>query len=263
MTPTVVTTTSEPVVTVVGTVANVGDRPVRDVMVRLEHAAAVASSAGLRTNLDGANDQFRPVDTFVTISEELQRGQEIGFTLSTPVRAVDQPSLEIDRPGVYPVLVNVNGTPDYGEPARLDDARFLLPVLGVPANPDEPAASLPALSAAACKALMTSGSVGGGPTCAVALGEVEAAAEVGAGCPAARAISVASACAWSDRWAATVVSAEASEGSAAAAAAVASWLSWRASSSCASRSSTSGSGVELHAETATPNRANATPPTST
>ncbi|MEZ0364920.1 hypothetical protein ACAG26_14615 [Mycobacterium sp. pUA109] len=140
VTPTVVTTTSEPVVTVIGTVANVGDRPVRDVMVRLEHAAAVASSAGLRTNLDGANDQFRPVDTFVTISEELQRGQEIGFTLSAPVRAVDQPSLEIDRPGVYPVLVNVNGTPDYGEPARLDDARFLLPVLGVPANPDEPAA---------------------------------------------------------------------------------------------------------------------------
>ncbi|SHX38415.1 putative secreted protein [Mycobacteroides abscessus subsp. abscessus] len=28
--------------------------------------------------------------------------------------------------------MNVNGTPDYGAPARLDDARFLLPVLGVP-----------------------------------------------------------------------------------------------------------------------------------
>ena len=33
------------------------------------------------------------------------------------------------------MLVNVNGTPDYGAPARLDDARFLLPVLGVPADP--------------------------------------------------------------------------------------------------------------------------------
>jgi hypothetical protein len=32
-------------------------------------------------------------------------------------------------------MVNVNGTPDYGAPARLDDARFLLPVLGVPAEP--------------------------------------------------------------------------------------------------------------------------------
>lgn len=140
VTPGVVTTTSEPVVTVTGTVTNIGDRPVREVMVRLEHAAAVASSAGLRTNLDGANDQFRPVDAFLTVADDLQRGQEVGFTLSTPVRSVSQPSLEIDRPGVYPMLVNVNGTPDYGEPARLDDARFLLPVLGVPPNPDESAA---------------------------------------------------------------------------------------------------------------------------
>ena len=40
--------------------------------------------------------------------------------------------MHIEQPGVYPVMVNVNGTPDYGEPARLADARFLLPVLGVP-----------------------------------------------------------------------------------------------------------------------------------
>ena len=51
VTPDVVSTTSDPVVTVVGTVTNVGDRPVRDVMVRLEHAPAVDDSAGLRTNL--------------------------------------------------------------------------------------------------------------------------------------------------------------------------------------------------------------------
>src|SRR4029450_13166584 len=31
--------------------------------------------------------------------------------------------------------VNANGTPDYGAPARLDDARFLLPVIGVPPEP--------------------------------------------------------------------------------------------------------------------------------
>ena len=42
VTPQVVTTTSEPVVTVTGTVTNIGDRPVRDVMVRLEHAAGGA-----------------------------------------------------------------------------------------------------------------------------------------------------------------------------------------------------------------------------
>ena len=132
VTPEVVTTTSEPVVSVTGTVLNVGDRPVRDVMVRLEHAAAVTSSAGLRTNLGGENDQFEPVADFITVSAELQRGQNVPFALTVPLRSADVPSLGVQQPGVYPLLVNANGTPDYGAPARLDDARFLLPVIGVP-----------------------------------------------------------------------------------------------------------------------------------
>ena len=135
VTPQMVTTTSEPVVTVTGTVTNVGDRPVRDVMVRLEHAAEVGTSPGLRTNLDGNTDQYEPVADFLTVSSELQRGHKVGFSLSAPVRSLSKPSLAIGRPGVYPLLVNANGTPDYGEPARLDDARFLLPVVGVPPDP--------------------------------------------------------------------------------------------------------------------------------
>ena len=135
VTPEVVTTTSDPVVTVAGTVLNVGDRPVRDVIVRLEDAAAVASSAGLRTNLGGGVDQFEPVADFITLAPELLRGQTVPFTLTYPLRSADLPSLSIEEPGVYPVLVNVNGTPDYGAPARLDDDRFLLPVLGVPPDP--------------------------------------------------------------------------------------------------------------------------------
>jgi hypothetical protein len=135
ITPDTVTTTSEPVVTVSGTVTNVGDRPVRDVMVRLEHAPAVASSTGLRTDLRGGVEQYEAVADFVTVAPELAQGQHVPFTLSYPVRSADLPSLRIDQPGVYPALVNVNGTPDYGAPARLDDARFLLPVLGVPADP--------------------------------------------------------------------------------------------------------------------------------
>ena len=140
VTPDVVTTTSEPIVTVTGTVRNVGDRLVRDVMVRLEDTAAVTSSAGLRTNLAGNVDQFEPIAQFVTLAPELARGRDVPFTLSYPLRSAEQPSLSIDEPGVYPVMVNVNGTPDYGEPARLDDARFLLPVLGVPRDPAADAA---------------------------------------------------------------------------------------------------------------------------
>ena len=133
--PETVTTTSNSTVTVAGTVTNVGDRPVRDIMLRMEHAVAVTSSAGLRTNLSGGVDQYEAVADFITVAPELAQGQHAAFTLSYPVRSTDRPSLRIDEPGIYPVLVNVNGTPDYGSPARLDDARFLLPVLGVPPDP--------------------------------------------------------------------------------------------------------------------------------
>jgi hypothetical protein len=108
---------------------------VRDVVIRLEGAEAVASSTGLRTNLSGNVDQFQPIADFVTLAPELSRGQQVPFTLAYPLRSTAAPSLGIDKPGVYPLMVNVNGTPDYGEPARLDDARFLLPVLGVPPDP--------------------------------------------------------------------------------------------------------------------------------
>ena len=102
VTPDVVTTTSEAVVTVSGMVTNIGDRPVRDVMVRLEHAGAVTSSVGLRTSLDGGTDQYQPAADFLTVAPELQRGQEAGFTLSAPVRSLTKPSLGIDRPASTP-----------------------------------------------------------------------------------------------------------------------------------------------------------------
>lgn len=133
--PDIITTTSDSTVTVSGVVQNVGDRPVRDVVLRMEHARAVTSSTQLRTDLSGNLDQFEPVAEFITVATEMQRGQSVPFSLSYPLRDGGRPSLGVERPGVYPVLINVNGTPDYGAPARLDDARFLLPVLGVP--PDQ------------------------------------------------------------------------------------------------------------------------------
>ncbi|KAA1249425.1 hypothetical protein F0Q45_15150, partial [Mycobacterium simiae] len=136
VTPDVVTTTSDPVITVSGMVTNIGDRPVRDVMVRLEHASAITSSAALRTSLDGSTDQYEPAADFLTVALELQRGQGAGFTLTARLRSLTKPSLNVDQPGIFPVLVNVNGTPDYGAPARLDNARFLLPVVGVPPDRD-------------------------------------------------------------------------------------------------------------------------------
>ncbi|EME15529.1 DUF6049 family protein [Rhodococcus triatomae] len=138
VTPTTVTTSSSPTVTVTGTVTNIGDRAVTDVQVRLQRAPAVDSSEELRTVLDASQDQFDVVGPFTQIHDELTVGQSARFTVALPLRSTETTSLDIDEPGVYPLLVNVNGTPEYGGAARLDDARFLLPVLGVPADPTDP-----------------------------------------------------------------------------------------------------------------------------
>ena len=132
VTPEVVTTSSEPTVTVTGTITNVGDRPVRDVVARLEHAGAVSSPEQLRTSVGDSSEGFDPVGEFITVTPELGRGQTAGFSFAVPLRSGVPASLGIDEPGVYPLLVNVNGTPDFGATARLDARRFLLPVTGVP-----------------------------------------------------------------------------------------------------------------------------------
>ncbi|PTR25730.1 hypothetical protein C8K36_106163 [Rhodococcus sp. OK519] len=132
VTPSTVTTTSDPVVTVTGTVANVGDRAVTDVGVRLQRAPRVDSSEELRTSLDMDQGQFDVVGPFVQVTPELAEGERKQFVLSLPLRSLTGSSLDVTEPGVYPLLVNVNGAPEYGGQARLDDARFLLPVLGLP-----------------------------------------------------------------------------------------------------------------------------------
>ncbi len=133
VTPSTVSLTSGPVVTVTGTVTNIGDRDVEDVWVRLQRAQAIADSATLRSALTLDQAGFDTVGEFEVVSDRLGQGEREKFTLELPLRSDLVPSLNITAPGVYPLLVNVNGVPEYGGQARLDDARFLLPVLGVPA----------------------------------------------------------------------------------------------------------------------------------
>lgn len=130
-----VTATSENEVTVRGTVTNFGDRDVSDLEVRVQRAPAIATSAQLRGDLVADNNAYDTMGRFEPVAKVLTPGQKSDFTLSIPVRPEDSttgPTLGIDRPGVYPILVNVNGKPAYGGVARLDDSRTLLPVLALP-----------------------------------------------------------------------------------------------------------------------------------
>lgn len=136
VTPSVVALNSEPVVTVSGTVTNVGDRDVEDVWIRLQRAPVVSDPAALRTSLSLDQAGFDTVGEFEEVTDLLEQGRSREFTLEMPLRSEVAASLNIDDPGVYPLLVNVNGVPEYGGQARLDDARFLLPVLATPASDD-------------------------------------------------------------------------------------------------------------------------------
>ncbi|MFE3191506.1 DUF6049 family protein [Nocardia sp. NPDC059240] len=153
VTPTAITGSSDPYFVVAGTVTNIGDRPVNDISIRIQRGAAVTSPSGLRSALRLDQINYDVNGEFQDVAEKLTAGQRKQFSLTVALHSgTDLPSgisaIDITAPGVYPLLLNVNGQPDYGGQARLDDARFLLPVLAMPGgdpkhqpappNPDAP-----------------------------------------------------------------------------------------------------------------------------
>lgn len=141
VTPTAITAGSDPYFVVSGTVTNIGDRPVDDVSVRIQRGAAVTNPSALRTTLRLDQASYDVTGEFQDVADRLTAGQRKQFSVTVALHSGTElpsgiSSLNIETPGVYPLLLNVNGQPAYGGQARLDDARFLLPVLGVPGTAD-------------------------------------------------------------------------------------------------------------------------------
>jgi hypothetical protein len=128
-------------VTVTGRVTNTGDRPINNVRVQLRRGEALNTEQKVRELRGQATDSA--MSTFVQMSGKLEPGQSAPIALTVPVRGTDT-SLRIDQPGVYPLLVNVNGQPDYGNQARLAASYLALPVLSVPSGPTAPKPPNPA-----------------------------------------------------------------------------------------------------------------------
>ncbi|WP_069164961.1 hypothetical protein [Nocardia altamirensis] len=147
VTPTAVTTTSDPVLTVAGTLTNIGDRVVENIRVRMQRAAAITTPSNLRATLQLEENSYDLQAPFQAIATELKPFERKQFSMRIPLRqgSGSSTSLAINEPGVYPLLLNVNGKPDYGVESRLDDARFLLPVLGLPptSNSADASAAVP------------------------------------------------------------------------------------------------------------------------
>lgn len=124
-----------PTVTVTGTIINVSDVTLESVDIRLQRGPQVADADSVREPLVWSEPSFPLVGEFERVTPSLAPGESVAYRVTMPAREIPgRPGvdLQLTEPGVYPLLVNVNGTPSGGVPARLDDARTLLPVLDAP-----------------------------------------------------------------------------------------------------------------------------------
>jgi hypothetical protein len=143
MSPRLVTADGAGVLAVTGHVFNGSDRALSGLEVRVQRGEPVRTEGELREALAGsaATDSARP--RFTGIAGDLPPGRDLAFRVEIALRGGGKlDSLAINAPGVYPLLVNLNGTPEFGGRARLAAVRLLLPVLGLPAGgePAQPAA---------------------------------------------------------------------------------------------------------------------------
>ncbi|ONI72830.1 hypothetical protein ALI144C_43305 [Actinosynnema sp. ALI-1.44] len=123
-----------PQITVMGKVTNVGDRRIEQVEVRLQRGDVVTEEGKLRAAMtqppaaEAARPPFKPV------TKSLEKGASTAFTATY---TLDE--LKLDQPGVYPLLINVNGRPEYGGSERLAGLNVLMPVLSLPGRSAPPA----------------------------------------------------------------------------------------------------------------------------
>lgn len=138
VTPSAVRGDSPPEVTVTGRLTNTGDAAINDVEARIQRGNPTTTEPETeRAMRDGAESVTEP--QFNPVVDRIEPGEQVPVEFSAPV---GPDGLQIDEPGTYPLLVNVNGSSDAGGRARVTEEQFLLPVLappgGQPQTPPEP-----------------------------------------------------------------------------------------------------------------------------
>ncbi|MEU4739002.1 DUF6049 family protein [Actinosynnema sp. NPDC023658] len=132
MTPRVVTSDGPDSITISGKVVNVGDRLLEDIELRLERGDPLTGEDDVRKALREPTDAEVVQPNFTPVTDRLERNESKPFRLTVPLGGTGPTSLRITEPGIYPILANINGVPDFGGRARLAALSTLLPVLAVP-----------------------------------------------------------------------------------------------------------------------------------
>jgi hypothetical protein len=129
-------TSSDTSVLMTGRITNISDRHIQQLTVRIQVGEpldreddtpdALRSALSPTANFTHSSTVFTPVNT----GGALAPGQSADFSVTEQLQGAQ--SLQISQPGVYPLMVNVQGVPDYGNTARLVVGTMLLPVLAPP-----------------------------------------------------------------------------------------------------------------------------------
>lgn len=134
--PVLVTTAGPTSVTVTGSVTNTGSEAITDLIYRFQRGTAVDSTAALERELNEPGEPTAAVPPrFSSLLGRLDPGQSAPFTATVPLSGTG--GIGVQSPGVYPLLLNVNGDVALESgplAARVGELHLVLPVLGVPGS---------------------------------------------------------------------------------------------------------------------------------
>ena len=132
--PVVVTAGGPVSLTISGTMKNTGPETLTDLAYRFQRGPAVKSTNDLRQELSTPSEPVDVVQSkFTALSASMEPNTTQAFTATALITADD--GLAVNAPGVYPLMINVNGdvTLEGGAlPARIGELHLALTVLGVP-----------------------------------------------------------------------------------------------------------------------------------
>lgn len=135
--PSVVTSTAGNILTIRGAVTNITDQPVSDLIYRLQRGPKLTSSKALAHEIAIPSQVEMADGEFRTFGNPIGAGKSISFAVAGWIAGGLPTGLQITEPGVYPVMVNVNGTIDVdGVPTqkRLGELHLLVTVASMPST---------------------------------------------------------------------------------------------------------------------------------
>lgn len=116
------TVTPKATIAVTGTVTNVTAVAIRGLVIRLQRGPVLTSRDELAGNDGDPSPALEGFAPFVDLADAIAPGDNVAFRYET---TADE--LGLDATGVYPLLVNVNGTPDGDVEQRVGELDTLLP----------------------------------------------------------------------------------------------------------------------------------------